>query len=62
MYEKNLFIKLLKEIENDDNFNDNQRQLVRNVIRCTAKFMLYDVALMGNSIAEATKEIEKMFP
>ena len=62
MYEKNLFIKLLKEIANDENFNENQRELVRDAIRCTAKFMLYDVALMGYSIAEATYEIEEMFP
>ena len=62
MYENETLIKLMKEIANDENFNENQRRLVRIAIRSTAKFMLYDVALKGNSIVEATKEIEKMFP
>ena len=62
MYENETLIKLMKEIANDEIFDDNQRQLVRIAIRCTAEFMLYDVALKGNSIANAVKEIEKMFP
>lgn len=62
MYENETLIKLLKEIDRDENFNENQRRLVRIAIRCTAKFMLYDVNLKGGSIADATKEIEKMFP
>lgn len=62
MYENETLVQLLKEIANDEIFNENQRELVWIAIRCTAKFMLYDVALKGNSIAEATNEIEKMFP
>ena len=62
MYENETLIKLMKGIANAEIFDENQRQLVRAAIRCTAKFMLYDVALKGNSIAEATNEIEKMFP
>ena len=62
MYENETLIKLLKEIANDEIFDDNLRRLIRIAIRSTAKFMLYDVALIGNSIAEATNEIEKMFP
>ena len=62
MYENETLIKMMKEIANDEIFNENQRKLVRIAIRSTAKFMLYNVALKGNSIAEATNEIEKMFP
>ena len=62
MYENETLIELMKEIANDEIFNENQRRLVRIAIRCAAKFLLYDVALKGNSIVEATNEIEKMFP
>ena len=62
MYENETLIELTKEIADDEILDENQRRLVRIAIRCTAKFMLYDVALKGNSIAEATNEIEKMFP
>ena len=62
MYENETLIELMKKIANDEIFNENQRRLVRIAIRCTAKFLLYDVALKGNSIVEATNEIEKMFP
>ena len=62
MYENKTFIKLIREIENDENFNDLQRRMIRSVIRCTANFMFYDVAMKGNSIGKAVDEIEKMFP
>ena len=62
MYENETLIKLLKEIANDEIFDDHQRRVIRIAIRSTAKFMLYDVALKRNSIVEATNEIEKMFP
>ena len=62
MYENETLVQLLKEIANDEIFNENQRELVRIAIRCTAKFMLYDVAFMDRSIANAVNELENMFP
>ena len=61
MHENETFIKLISDVENDENFNDPQRRLIRSAIRCTAKFMLFEV-LKGNSIVESANEIEKMFP
>ena len=62
MYENETLIKMMKEIANDEIFDEKQRRLVRLAIRCTAKFMLYDVEWRGGSIEGATKEIVKMFP
>ena len=61
MYENKTFIKLLKEIENDEIFDDLQRGMIRSAIRCTEKFMLFEY-LKGNSIVDSAIEIEKMFP
>ena len=61
MHENETFIKLINDIENDEIFNDLQRRMVRSAIRCTAKFMLFEV-LKGNSIVKSANEIEKMFP
>lgn len=61
MYENETFIKLMKDIENDEIFDNLQRRSIRTAIRCTAKFMLFEV-LKGNSIVNAANEIEKMFP
>ena len=60
MHENETFIKLINDIENDEIFNDLQRRMVRSAIRCTAKFMLFEV-LKGNSIVKSANEIEKMF-
>ena len=62
MYENETVVQLLKEIANDEILDESGRRLVRIAIRCTAKFMLYDVALMGNSIAGPSNESEKRFP
>ena len=62
MYENEILVKLLKEIANDEILDEFGRRMVRLAIRATAKFMLYDVALKGHSIADATNEIEEMFP
>lgn len=62
MYENETLIKLLKEIANDEIIDEYGRRLVRHAIRCTAHFMVYDVAWKDKSLEQATKELEKMFP
>ena len=61
MNKNETFIELLKNIENDEIFDDLQRGMIRSAIRCTEKFMLFEY-LNGNSIVKAAIEIEKMFP